>query len=114
MTQLDFTLLDGRATNRRRPARPKPSIADRLAEFDAANPHVFAELLRLARVRLNRGDRRIGVKALWEDLRLYLYTVHGSTEYRLNNDYTAPYARRLVEIEPNLAGRIELRQRRSA
>lgn len=94
----------------------RPTIQERWETFDAANPHVFESALRLARTRLERGERRIGVKALWEELRRTLAKWaldEGEDEYKLNNDYTACLARKLLEVEPRLVGVIELRERRS-
>jgi len=99
------------------PARPdakkRPSIDDRWAEFHHANPHVMNALLRLARARLESGQTRIGVKALWEELRSYLKTSGTELDFRLNNDFTAPAARTMIELEPTLAGVIEVRRRRN-
>ena len=89
--------------------RPK-TIDERFAEFHAANPHVAEEMLRLARARLERGERRIGAKALWEELRGSLSTT--DPEYSLNNTYTALYARLLLELEPRLINVIEVRRRK--
>ena len=56
-----------RAEKIARRAADKPSIDQRWAEFHTANPHVFEELLRLARARLARGETRISVKARREE-----------------------------------------------
>lgn len=70
----------------------RPSLEQRYAEFANKNPHVFAELLRLARARLDRGETYISIKALWEELRVSLDLADdggGEGAYKLNNDYTA-------------------------
>ena len=92
-------------------SKPRPSIAERAASFHAANPHVFSEMLRLARARIDRGDTYVSVKALWEELRVSLST--SGSEYRLNNSYTSTYARMCIAVEPRLASVIELRQRKT-
>jgi hypothetical protein len=92
------------------------TIGGRFRAFDAANPHVLAEMLRLARARLDRGERYISVKALWEELRralAYRHEVLADGEYKLNNNYTALYARRLLDLEPRLDGVIATRRRKS-
>ena len=97
-------------------AEPEPkeaTLAERFEAFHAANPHVLAEMLRLARARLGRGETRIGVKALWEELRSTLEVQDGGDAYKLNNNYTALYARKLIEVCPELADAIEIRQRRA-
>ncbi len=93
------------------PDETKPSIDQRFADFCQANPHVLAEMMRMAREKLAAGENRIGVKALWEELRSWL-KVTGKGDYKLNNDFTAPAARKLIEMEPKLAGVIELRKRK--
>lgn len=106
----------------RRAARP--SIDQRFAEFFRDHPKVYAELLRLAKDRLARGAKRIGMKALWEELRQVLHKVDLAYDddfetdkgpngtYRLNNDFTALYARKLIQNHPELAAVIEVRKRK--
>ncbi len=107
MTQLDLLSPPPPAE----PSKPKrPTIEERWQAFDAANPHVFRRLLELARARLDRGERYISVKALYEELRVSLSTKK-EAGYRLNNDFTAIAARRLLEVEPRLVGVIETRKR---
>lgn len=106
------------ATARRAYGHRKPvklTIEQRFEAFSAENPHVMQALLRLARARLGAGERRIAVKALWEELRKDLDVAHdgrASGAYKLNNDFTAMAARELVRIEPALADVIELRKRK--
>lgn len=89
----------------------RPSIDERFAAFDAANPHVLVELLRLARYKVTIGLRRISAKLLWEEARVSIRT-NRLGEYKLDNSLTASYARKLIELEPSLAGVIELRRRK--
>ncbi|MGA5065351.1 hypothetical protein ACPB9E_16595 [Streptomyces exfoliatus] len=87
-----------------------PTITEQFHAFDAQNPHVYRALERLAARRLAAGATRAGVKDLFEDLRRQL--PHGVAG--LNNNYTALYARRLVDDHPRWAGAFELRRRRAA
>ncbi len=107
-------------------AAARPSVDQRWAEFHTKNPHVCAEMLRLARARLDRGETYISAKALWEELRVSLARAenggHGTFEstdgktapdpYKLNNDFTALYARTIIRMEPRLEGVIEVRRRK--
>ena len=98
-----------------RAEKPKrPTIDERFAEFARANPHVFDELKRLAMKRLAEGGTRIGVKALWEELRASLIKIDdgGGPGYKLNNDFTALYSRMLIEKHPELSAVIEIRRRK--
>ncbi|MFF3693203.1 hypothetical protein [Streptomyces sp. NPDC002221] len=86
------------------------SFTDQFRAFDARNPHVYRAPERMAARRLAAGSARISLKGLFEDLRLQLpYGVA-----RLNNNYTALYARRLIDEHPHWAQVFELRRRRAA
>ena len=97
------------------PERPEPlrddlTIAQRFAEFHAANPHVYRLLREMALSDAARGVRRISPKLLVERLRAAgLTTAAADDEYRINNIYTSHYAR-LLAAEPGLAGRIPMRK----
>lgn len=108
------------AQEKRQEARAaRPSIDQRFAEFHAANPHVFDELKRLATARVNAGAKRISMKALWEELRSSLIRIadgggpdETSLAYKLNNDFTALYARMLSNY-PAFAQVLETRKRKA-
>lgn len=101
----------------------RPSIDQRFAEFWLANPHVWDELKKIALARLASGSKRVGVKALWEELRTKLakrelaYDGFGipretAAAFKLDNSFTALYARKLIERHPELAAVIEVRKRK--
>ncbi len=83
-------------------------------EFHRDNPHVYERLKRLAFRLKVRGVQRWGIKALYEVLRFEeaLATSASAGTYRLNNNFTALYARKLMEAEPDLEGFFELRERK--
>lgn len=89
------------------------TIEERFLAFYQANPHVYREIMALAQEYLAAGARRIGVKALWEQLRERLRVQCPDEGYKLNNDLAALYARTLIAHDPRLAELIEVRQRRT-
>lgn len=93
------------------PPKQRPSITERFEAFHRANPHVLEELRRLALARLDAGATYISSKALYEECRVSLRTLHGD-DYKLNNDYT-PYYADLLRVDPRLASVIQTRQRRA-
>jgi hypothetical protein len=101
-------LFDAAAPSQETAARP--TIEQRFTAFSAANHHVIAEALRLARVVLDRGDRYLSVKAILEQLRVSVEST-GDSGYRINNDFSAPLARLLCELEPRLVPLIRTRTR---
>ena len=98
------------------PPDPGLTLEERFWQFHTRNPQVYAALRRLALDLANRGKTRIGVKGLVEVLRWHhqLVTDDPTSDYQINNSYTAFYARLLVANEPALADRIELRAQRAA
>jgi hypothetical protein len=90
-------------------AGSRPTLTDRFLAFDAEHPYVYRALERLTADRLAASATRVGLKALFEDLRWQLPAgVRG-----LNNSFTALYARKLIEDHPDWASASELRRRRT-
>lgn len=89
----------------------RPSHDERWRAWSQANPHVLAELLRLARAHLDRGVTYLSVKRLWEECRASLRATVDNG-YHLNNDFTADAGRWLQKQEPRLEGVIRTRRRK--
>ena len=85
------------------------TLADRFEAFHRLNPHVFAAIERQALRLAAQGEKRIGVKAITEDLRRGRIATVGD-DWRLNNSWPAFYARLLVKRHPALESVIEMRQ----
>ncbi|MFJ2509880.1 hypothetical protein ACIQJX_26590 [Streptomyces griseoviridis] len=85
------------------------TITEQFHAFDARNPQVYRALERTAARRLATGATRVSLKDLFEDLRRELPYGAG-----LNNNFTALYARRLIDDHPHWASAFELRRRRAA
>jgi hydrogenase maturation factor len=80
-------------------------------EFDTQNPEVYKQLVRLARQWRAAGKAKLGIKTLFEKLR-WEWHVAGLTEsdgYKLNNNFTALYARKIMKNEADLDGLFEIR-----
>lgn len=86
------------------------TLAERFARFHDLNPHVYVALRRLARDLIEAGRSRVGIGMLFEVLRWQRMIATRGDEWLLNNDYRAPYARLLMDREPELAGIFETRR----
>lgn len=91
---------------------PELTIAERYALFHEANPHVYRALEILATQWLWR-NRRVGVKALFEQLRWQSGITTDARPYVLDNNFTAHYARALLAAHPEWEGRIVTRALRT-
>lgn len=78
-----------------------PSLQERFDTWLADNPHVFAEVVRVARHFRDAGDR-VSINRVFEELRERLVTV--GDRYRLNQDWRAPMARLVMDRCPDLDG----------
>lgn len=86
------------------------TIEEAFLAFHAANPHVYAELVLLARRARRRGVERIGIGMLFEVLRWRVALRTGGDEFKLNNNYRSYYARLIMLQEPDLVGAFETRR----
>ncbi len=80
--------------------------------FHAANPHVYRLLKQLALEMRASGRERYGIGGLFERLR-WEYAIKTSGEFKLNNNYRALYARKLMAEERELAGFFQTRTRKA-
>lgn len=85
---------------------PDDSLPVRFLRFDQRNPHVYENLVALARsFRARRPAQQVGIAMLYEVLRWNYYMNTDSEEtYKLSNDFRAFYARKIMAQELDLAG----------
>ena len=95
------------------PRAPRLSIAEHFEAFIEQRPDVYDLLVRLARDVKRRGVSDYGMKAVFERARWHFRIEKGEADFKLNNNYTALFARRIMEREPDLAGFFKTRERRS-
>lgn len=91
----------------------KDHIEQAFDEFHAKYPDVYAQLVRLARQWRNAGHAKLGIATLYERLR-WEWHVGGMQDndgYKLNNNYKALYARKIMAENPDLNGLFNLRER---
>lgn len=81
------------------------SIDERFQVFHRENPHVYSGIVRLCRQMKRSGMSQWSTKAAFEVLR-YQWQLHtrDTSGFKLSNDYTAPYARLIMDQEPDLRG----------
>jgi hypothetical protein len=94
---------------------PEETIERDFRKFDNAHPEVYAEIVRLARIWVERrGATRLGINVLYGVLRWNLTLERGEDGFKLNNNHQALYARKVMAHEPDLAGLFQLRGRSAA
>ena len=89
------------------------SIEDRFKSFHDLNPHVYEALRQLAFEMVSTGRKRYTITGLYEVLRWHYSLQTSGDNYKLNNNYRACYARKLMDEEPLLEGFFVTRTRAS-
>ena len=103
----------GSLTQVEHPEYPKgSSIAEQFALFHQQNPHVYLALVAMAKEKQRLGRKRMGMKLLFELMRDRYETTTRGDQYKLNNNYTAHYARLIMAAEPTLDGFFSTRERK--
>jgi hypothetical protein len=94
-------------------ARAQPTLDERFEDFHATHPWVLEALEDVTTRWIKAGGGRIGVKALFEQLRWERATTHSGEPLHLNNNFTSRYARLLCERHPEWCEVFELRRLRT-
>ena len=79
-------------------------------EFHRDNPDVYTELVKLAKQLKAKGRSKYGIKSLFEVVRWHRALATTGDEFKLNNNYTAYYARLIMHREPSLKGFFSVRE----
>lgn len=88
----------------------QPPAVAAFRQFHRDNPHVYIQLVRLARRGRRSGATKLGIGQLFEVLRWRTMLATTDPDFKLNNNYRAHYARLIMEQEPDLAGAFDLRR----
>lgn len=99
---------------------PKLSIRDRFIAFHKANPQVYDLFERFTFEAIDAGMTKIGSKFIFERIRWEIavstvgagYCVPLKRDLKLNNNFTAWYARAFIAKHREHKGLFELRERR--
>lgn len=90
-------------------------IAERFAEFDAANPEVWELFKRFARQARDAGRGRYSADAILHRIRWHVAIETRSNDgFKINDHFSAMYARKLIAEDRTFAGFFETRVRKSA
>ena len=85
------------------------AIEKRFFQFHDENPHVYKEFERRALLLINKGRNHFGAKAIFEAMRFDWAATTTDEEFKLNNNYTAYYARIFEDKHPDYVGFFEMR-----
>jgi len=111
-----FTISHGLAGTKYHPAFcSSMGIHDKFLDYHKKNPHIFDELMRLANDLWLKGRKRIGLQLLFEVCRYnsMIRADDPNSQFKINNNYAAHYARLILEERPDWSTFIETREIRT-
>ena len=112
-----FTITHGLGGTKYHPSFCGPlGIHEKFVEYHEKNPHVLVELMRLADDLWRKGRKRIGLQLLFEVCRYnsMIRADDPNSQFKINNNYAAHYARLMLDQRPDWATFIETREIRTA
>lgn len=89
------------------------SLQERFEEFETANPHVYRQLVQLAKQWKEAGHSKCSIDMLFHLLRWqYGINTKSTDKFKLNDHHTSRYARKIMEENPELAGLFDTRKQK--
>lgn len=91
------------------------TIKEAFDAYDKQNPHVYEAMRDRALAAINAGKRKISFKLILNVIRwdYYMGTHDATCSFKINDAYSAHYARKFVEDYPRYEEHIEFRALRS-
>jgi len=99
-TATEPTLFEGMA---------KTSLQRAFEQFDAENPAVWIEFRDSALRLIEAGRRHYGAKSIMETIRFHRDVRRNAEGFKINNNFTAYYARKFMDLYPEHEGFFETR-----
>jgi len=93
------------------PSIRKETIQQKFSRFHQRNPHVYDMIVTISKRMQQSGVNKFGMKGIFEYLRWQYAMQTQGDRYKLNNVFTAMYARMIMEREHGLRGFFETRNR---
>ncbi len=81
--------------------------------YHTANPHVYILFQKYARQMLNAGRKRYSARTIIHRIRWHADLQTSGDPFKMNNNYTSRYARKLMTDDPSFDGFFELRELKS-
>jgi hypothetical protein len=78
--------------------------------FHAKNPHIYVELVKLARQAKDAGWTKAGIGMLYEVVRWNVLIGSTDRRFKMTNNHRAYYSRLMMAQEEDLAGFFDMRE----
>lgn len=85
------------------------SLLQKFEAYDKENPEIWEAFVKFTLEAEAAGRKRVGAKMIYERIRWFTQ-IEAKTGFKLNNNYTAYYARKFQKVYPELKGIFETRK----
>lgn len=85
----------------------------RFERFHRDNPHIYRLFDRFAREVIAKGHRQFAARAIFHRIRWETMVVTTGEDFKINNNYSAAYARRWMQDNPEYEGFFRTRATRN-
>ena len=85
-------------------------LKQRFDKFQKENPKVYEELLTLTEKAYQQGRKKFGIQMLFEIIRWNRMIHTTDPEFKINNNYAAYYARKIMAEHPKYEGMFNVRK----
>ena len=85
-------------------------LEDKFKKYHKENPHVYELFKKFAGVAIEKGHDKIASKLIFERIRWEVSIETVGDKFKLNNNYTAYYARMFMKDYPEHTGIFETRK----
>lgn len=89
------------------------AIQDQFESFDKANPRVWELFVRFAEQAKAAGQKRYSSDAILHRIRWHINIETHGDDFKINNNFSSRYARKLVAERPEFEGFFSLRELKS-
>lgn len=86
------------------------NLSDRFAEYHLENPHIYQKFRYFTLVAIESGYKHIGAQMIIERIRWQTGVVSKNSDFKINNDYAAFYARMFMAEYPSYSSYFRTRQ----
>lgn len=81
-------------------------------QYDADNPHIWREFVKFSKEAKQKGFEHYSAKGIFEIIRWHT-AASGNDQFKLNNNYHADYARKMMIEYPEFEGFFRTREMRT-
>ena len=85
-------------------------IEEKFETYHVENPHVYDLFIRFAKEAKSTGRRTFSAKAIFERIRWHVDVETTGDQFKVNNNYPAYYARKMMEDYPEFDGFFKIRK----